>query len=131
MPAAYTGVEMPRDLLVRDDAELAKIAMEEQMAEDDDSELSELDDEMFVGPGMWFLHARRLTQEEREQAKGQKAHETEDEDEDKDTDNDEDKDDDEEENEETTRRRRTERRVRNDGTGVLSCSCSFIFSLPF
>jgi hypothetical protein len=99
MPAAYTGVEMPRDLLVRDDAELAKIAMEEQMAEDDDdSELSELDDVMFVGPGMWFHHARRLAQEEREQAKRQKAHETEDED--KDTDNDEDKDDDEEDNEE-------------------------------
>jgi hypothetical protein len=105
MPAAYTGVEMPRDLLVRDDAELARIAMAEQMADDDDdselnddddSELSELEDEMFEGPEMWFLHARRLTQEERKEAKKQNSHEAED----KDRNDDEEKDnEDEEENE--------------------------------
>jgi hypothetical protein len=64
MPGAYSDIEMPRDLLVRDDAELAKIALEEENSEDEssglsdlededtDSELSELEDEMFEGPRM-------------------------------------------------------------------------------
>jgi hypothetical protein len=60
MPEDYSGVELPRDLLVRDDAELARITRDEakrqmvQEAEyedddddnDEDSELSDLDDEL-------------------------------------------------------------------------------------
>jgi ABC-type Zn2+ transport system substrate-binding protein/surface adhesin len=63
MPAGYTGIKMPRDLLVRDDDELERIAQEEENDDDDDDhhddesddELSDLEDEMFAGPEMWYL----------------------------------------------------------------------------
>jgi hypothetical protein len=78
-------VELPRDLLVRHDTELARITRDEakrqmvQEAEyedddddnDEDSELSDLDDELFEGSEMRFPHPRQLTQEEREEAKRQ------------------------------------------------------------
>jgi hypothetical protein len=57
MPASYTGIQMPRDLLVRDDDELERIAREGNNDDDDESddELSDLEDEMFAGPEMWYL----------------------------------------------------------------------------
>jgi hypothetical protein len=75
MPESYSGIEMPRDLLVRDEAELARVALEEENDDessglsdlddaDSDSELSELDDEMFEAPGMEFLHTQRPAREE-------------------------------------------------------------------
>jgi pyruvate/2-oxoglutarate dehydrogenase complex dihydrolipoamide acyltransferase (E2) component len=70
MPATYTGIQMPADLLVRDDDELARIEREEQ--DDDDSELSDLDDEMF-GLEKWYLHQRVPTREQRKEMEKKKA----------------------------------------------------------
>jgi hypothetical protein len=75
MPASHTGIQMPRDLLVRDDGELERIAREgndddddddNDNDDDDDDELSNLDDEMFKDPEMWYLDLhRRPTREQR------------------------------------------------------------------
>jgi U3 small nucleolar ribonucleoprotein component len=76
MPASHTGIQMPRDLLVRGDGELERIAREgndndDDDDDDDDDELSDLDDEMFKDPEMWYpdLHGRPTREQRRKMAR--------------------------------------------------------------
>jgi U3 small nucleolar ribonucleoprotein component len=83
MPASYTGIQMPRDLFVRGDGELERIAREgndndddDNDDDDDDDELSNLDDEMFKDPEMWYLDLHgRPTREQRRKMERKKEEE--------------------------------------------------------
>jgi hypothetical protein len=105
MPGSYRGVEMPRDLLVQDDAELARIALEERKSDEEssglsdlddsdselseldeemsenndesDSELSELDDKMFEG---WLTQAENMPLERQKEQNAQEADQKDDDD---------------------------------------------------
>jgi hypothetical protein len=76
MPASYTGIQMPRDLFVRGDGELERIAREgndndNDDDDDDDDELSNLDDEIFKDPEMRYfdLHGRPTREQRRKMAR--------------------------------------------------------------
>jgi U3 small nucleolar ribonucleoprotein component len=70
MPASHAGIQIPRDLFVRDNGELERIAREGN-DDDDDDELSNLDDEMFKDPEMWYLdlHGRPTREQRRKMAR--------------------------------------------------------------
>jgi U3 small nucleolar ribonucleoprotein component len=75
MPASSTGIQMPRDLLVRDDDELERIARDGNDDDESDDELSDLDDEMFKDPEMWYLdlHGRPTREQRRETERKKEA----------------------------------------------------------